>query len=144
AFATRLAALGNDVVLVARDEQRLTALAKELNAEHGVAAEVLVADLTDATALATVEARVADSARPIDTLVNNAGYGTNGLLHELDLDTETREIGLNVVALVRLTHAALGAMVARGNGGVLNVSSIAGMQPTPRNATYGATKAFVT
>jgi hypothetical protein len=144
AFAAQLAARGNDVVLVARDGARLEVLAKDLHAQHGVEAEVLVADLTDATALARVEARLADAARPIDTLVNNAGYGTNGLLHELDLDIETREIGLNVVALMRLTHAALGPMVARRSGGVLNVSSIAGMQPTPRNATYGATKAFVT
>jgi uncharacterized protein len=143
-FATQLAARGNDVVLVARDAARLEALAKELAATHGVATEVLVADLTDENALASVEARLTDTARPIDTLVNNAGFGTNGLLHELDVDTETRQIGLNVVALVRLTHAALGPMVARRDGGILNVSSLAGMQPTPRNATYGATKAFVT
>jgi uncharacterized protein len=144
AFATQLAARGHDVVLVARDGERLEQLAKTLHAEHHIEAEVLVADLTDAGALARVEARLADPARPIDTLVNNAGFGTNGLLHELDVETETREVGLNVVALVRLTHAALGAMIPRRSGGVLNVSSLAGMQPTPRNATYGATKAFVT
>ena len=109
----------------------------------GVATEVLVADLTDPAQLAKVEARLADRDRPIDVLVNNAGFGTNGRLHELDRDTETREVNLNVVALVRLTHAALGPMVERGSGGVLNVSSLAGMQPTPGNATYGATKAFV-
>ncbi|HEX4493027.1 MAG TPA: SDR family oxidoreductase [Acidimicrobiia bacterium] len=144
AFASQLAARGNDVVLVARDEERLQKLAAELRAQHNIAAEVLAADLTDTGALARVEARLADAARPIDTLVNNAGFGSNGLLHELDVDDETREINLNVVALVRLTHAALGPMVARRAGGILNVSSIAGMQPTPRNATYGATKAFVT
>jgi short-subunit dehydrogenase len=143
AFATQLAARGDVVVLVARDRDRLESLAKDLHSRHGVPTEVLVADLTDASQLATVEARLADRDRPIDVLVNNAGFGTNGRLHELDRDTETREVNLNVVALVRLTHAALGPMVERGRGGVLNVSSLAGGQPTPGNATYGATKAFV-
>ena len=143
AFATQLAARGEGVVLVARDRARLEALAKELGARHGVSTEVLAADLTDPEQLATVEARLADGDRPIDVLVNNAGFGTNGRLHELDRDTEAREVNLNVVALVRLTHAALGPMVERGRGAVLNVSSLAGGQPTPGNATYGATKAFV-
>ena len=77
--------------------------------------------------------------------MNNAGFGTFGPFHTLDLDTETREIQLNVVALVRLTHAAA-ARDGRsaGSGGILNVSSLAGFQPGPSNATYGATKAFVT
>ena len=144
AFAAQLAARGDGVVLVARDRARLEALAADLASRHGVPTEVLVADLTDVGQLATVEARVADRERPIDVLVNNAGFGTNGRFDELDRDTESREIGLNIVALVRLTHAALGAMVERGEGAVLNVSSMAGLQPTPANATYGATKAFVT
>jgi short-subunit dehydrogenase len=142
-FASQLASRGNGVVLVARDGARLEALAKELGARHRVPAEVLVADLTDPAQLAAVEDRLTDRERPIDVLVNNAGFGTNGRLHELDRDVETREVNLNVVALVRLTHAALGPMVERGSGGVLNVSSLAGGQPTPGNATYGATKAFV-
>jgi hypothetical protein len=144
AFATQLAARGNDVVLVARDRARLEALAGELAARYGVATEVLVADLTDGAQLAGVEARLADRDRFVDVLVNNAGYGTNGRFAELDRDVEAREVALNVVALVRLTHAALGPMVERGRGAVLNVSSLAGSQPTPGNATYGATKAFVT
>ena len=144
AFATQLAARGDGVVLVARDGDRLEALAKELGSRHGVNTEVIVADLTDPAQLGTIEARLTDRDRPVDVLVNNAGFGTNGRLHELDRDTETREVNLNVVALVRLTHAALGPMVERGSGAVLNVSSLAGGQPTPGNATYGATKAFVT
>jgi uncharacterized protein len=76
--------------------------------------------------------------------VNNAGFGTFGSFHTLDLDTEIREINLNVIALVRLTHAAAAAMVERGRGGILNVSSLAGFQPGPSNGTYSATKAFVT
>jgi len=139
-FALQLAERGNDVVLVARDAARLEALAKEIEGRNGAHAEVLVADLTDSRQLATVEAR----ARTVDILVNNAGFGTFGAFHTLDVETENREINLNVIALVRLTHAAAGAMVERGKGGILNVSSLAGMQPGPLNATYGATKAFVT
>jgi len=139
-FALQLAARGNDVVLVARDAARLEAVAKEIESRDGAHAEVLVADLTDARQLATAEAR----ARTVDILVNNAGFGTFGSFHTLDIEAEIREINLNVVALVRLTHAAAGAMAERGKGGILNVSSLAGFQPGPLNATYGATKAFVT
>ena len=144
AFATTLARNGHDLVVVARDTARLDALAKELEAAHGTTTEVLTADLSHGADVATVEARLADSARPIDLLVNNAGFGTMGRFHELPIRGEISEIGLNVVAVTRLTHAALPGMVERGCGGVINVSSIAGVQPTPLNATYGATKAFVT
>jgi len=143
-FARVLAERGHDLVLVARDGGRLEALAKELQDAHGATAQVLPADLTDADQLATIEARCHDGSAPIDVLVNNAGFGTFGPLHTLDLDTEVREIQLNVIALVRLTHAAAAEMVARRAGGILNVSSLAGFQPGPSNATYGATKAFVT
>jgi short-subunit dehydrogenase len=139
-FARQLAERGNDLVLVARDRARLDALAKSLNDEFGAQCEVLAADLTDSEQLGTVEAR----AHSVDVLVNNAGFGTFGRFDELDLDTEVREINLNVVALVRLTHAAAGPMVERGEGGILNVSSLASYQPGPLNATYSATKAFVT
>lgn len=142
-FALALADRGNDLVLVARDTARLEALAKELGDAYGASAEVLTADLSDSAALAAVEARIADVERPIDLVVNNAGFGTFGEFAELPIEREHQEIELNVVALVRLTHAALGAQVPRGRGGVINVASIAGYQPTPGNATYGATKAFV-
>jgi uncharacterized protein len=143
AFTHALADRGHDLVLVARDTGRLEALAKELSDAYGAAAEVLGADLSNPAELATVEARVADAARPIDLLVNNAGFGTVGKFVSLPLDREQQEIQLNVVALVRLTHAALLGLVVRGHGGVINVSSIAGYQPNPGNATYGATKAYV-
>jgi short-subunit dehydrogenase len=139
-FALQLSERGHDVVLVARDTARLDALAKEIEGRSGAHAEVLAADLTDPAQLAAVEART----RSVDLLVNNAGFGTFGPFHTLDVDTEVREINLNVVALVRLSHAAAGAMAERGNGGILNVSSLAGFQPGPLNAIYGATKAFVT
>jgi short-subunit dehydrogenase len=144
AFARLLAERGHDVVLVARDQGRLEALAKELESAHGTQAEVLPADLTDPAQLERVEARCRDQAAPVEILVNNAGFGTFGAFHTLDLDAEVREIQLNVVSLVRLTHAAAVAMTARGGGGILNVSSLAGFQPGPQNATYAATKAFVT
>ena len=112
-FARLLAERGNDLVLVARDRARLEALAKELEAKHGNHCEVLTADLIESADLARVEARAKD----VDTLVNNAGFGSFGNFHELDLDTEDREIRLNVLAVVRLTHAAAGGMVARGRGG---------------------------
>ncbi len=139
-FARQVAARGHDLVLVARDRARLEALAKELADVHGANAVVFPADLTDPQQLAEVEAR----ARTVDMLVNNAGFGTFGTFHELDLEAEVREVQLNVVALIRLTHAAAGPMAARGNGSILNVSSLAGFQAAPMNATYSATKAFVT
>jgi len=143
-LARLLAERGHDLVLVARDRGRLEALAKELEGAFHASAQVLPADLTDAEQLATVEARCHDRGAPVAVLVNNAGFGTFGPLHTLDVDTEAREIQLNVVALVRLTHAAAAEMVERGTGGILNVSSLAGFQPGPSNATYSATKAFIT
>jgi short-subunit dehydrogenase len=139
-LARQLAQRGHDLVLVARDRERLEALAKDVEAEFGAQCEVLSADLTVPAELATVEAR----ARDVDVLVNNAGFGSFGRFDQLDIDVESREINLNVLALVRLTHAAAGGMTQRGHGGILNVSSLAGHQPGPLNATYSATKAFVT
>ncbi len=143
AFATGLAARGHDVVLVARDAARLEQLATELTAAHGVDAEVLAADLLTGDGLAAVAARVVATDRAVDIVVNNAGFGTFGRFAELDVDREVEEVELNVVALLRLTHAALGAMGQRGSGAILNLASLAAYQPAPSSATYAATKAFV-
>jgi uncharacterized protein len=143
-LARVLAERGHDLVLVARDVGRLEALAKELEGAFNTTAQVLPADLTDPEQLAIIEGRCKDRSAPIDILVNNAGFGTFGSFHTLDVAEEAREIQLNVVALVRLTHAAATEMVWHGKGGILNVSSLAGYQPGPFNATYAATKAFVT
>jgi short-subunit dehydrogenase len=143
AFAERLAQRGSDLVLVARDEARLGALAADLSREHGVVAEALAADLLTADGLAAVEARLGDPARPVDVLVNNAGFGTFGRFADLDVDREVQEVELNVVALLRLTHAALRAMEPRGAGVIVNLASLAAYQPAPNSATYAATKAFV-
>lgn len=143
ALSRRLAAEGTDLVVVARDRKRLEALAKDLTAAHGVEVEVLRADLAKKAQVAAVEVRLADDAAPIDLLVNNAGFGTYGPFAELDPDEEEREIQVNVQALVRLCHAAVPAMLRRGSGTVVNVSSLASRSATPRNAVYAATKAFV-
>jgi short-subunit dehydrogenase len=143
AFAHGLAARGNDVVLVARDGARLDALARDLEAAHGVTATVLPADLLTDDGVGAVVACLGASDAPVDVLVNNAGFGTYGRFVELDVAHEVEEVELNVVALLRLTHAALRAMEARGDGAILNVASLAAYQPNPISATYGATKAFV-
>jgi short-subunit dehydrogenase len=135
----QLAASGVPVVVVARRVDRLEALASELD---GI--EVLAADLGTRGGQDLVAARIADAARPIELVVNNAGFGTSGTFHDLDVDRLSDEIGLNVDALTRLTHAALVAMVPRQRGWVLNVSSFASFQPAPRLAVYAATKAYVT
>ncbi|MGH9024859.1 MAG: SDR family NAD(P)-dependent oxidoreductase [Acidimicrobiia bacterium] len=141
AFARALASRGYDLVLAARDEARLQELAQEVVSR--AEAEVLTADLTEAGGLASVEARLRDRERPVDLLVNNAGFGTNGHFAELPLEVEDRQIRLNVLAVVRLAHAALEGMIERGRGGIINVSSLAAYQPLPENAAYGGSKAFV-
>jgi uncharacterized protein len=138
AITRRLAAAGVPVVVVARRADRLAALAAEL---PGV--EVLAADLERPDGLARVAARLRDVARPVDLLVNNAGFGTSGPVASIDADRSGREIDLNVKALVRLTQEALPGMLDRRRGWILNVSSVAAFQPMPDLAVYGATKAFV-
>jgi hypothetical protein len=142
AFARALAARHHDLRLVARRRDRLEALAKELSERHHVAASVEAADLAEEGELARLADAVA--ADPPDLLVNNAGFGTLGRFAELDPERELEEIRLNVVALVRLTRAALPGQLARGRGAVINVSSLAGESAGPFNATYAATKAYVT
>jgi len=147
AFARLLAGRGVDLVITARDTTRLKALAKELRDRNGVEVQVLTADLAKKAGVAKVESRLAEPGpeqAPVDLLVNNAGFGSHGCFWELPVEGEEGQIQVNVLALVRLTHAALGPMVASGHGAILNVSSMAGEQSVPQNATYGATKAFVT
>jgi short-subunit dehydrogenase len=135
-MARRLATAGVHVIAVARREDRLRTLAAEM--PRGMI-EVLAADLVSADL-----ARVAERAREVDLLVNNAGFGTSGRFAESDPERVQREIELNVVAVVVLARAALAAMVARDRGWICNVSSVVGFQPAPNLAVYAATKAFVT
>ena len=140
AFAHQLAARGHELVLVARDRARLEAEADELHATYGVSVEVLPADLVDRAELATVEARLADPARPVDLLVNNAGFGLKKRFLDNTVDEEQAMLDVLVTAVMRLSHAALGQMSARGSGGIINVSSVAAFLP---RGSYSAAKAYV-
>lgn len=139
ALVRALADRGVEVVLVARRQDRLEALAADLP----VAAEVLVADLADRGDLDRVAARLVSTSEPVDLLVNDAGLGVYGPLVDQDPARLQAMLDVNVAALVHLTRAALPHLVARGGGGVINVGSTAAYQPGPYSAVYGATKAFV-
>ena len=136
-FARQLAARGADLVVVARDRDALEALSADVGRRHRVEVEVLVADLLDPEALARVEARLAEG---VDVLVNNAGFGLDLAFADNPIDAEVRHLRLHVEAALRLTHAALGAMLARGSGRIVNVASVAGFVP---RGTYGAAKGWL-
>lgn len=138
AFARRLANDGHDLVLVARDSQRLATLATEFES-MGVRAEVMVADLADRQALKVVEARLSDDARPVDVLVNNAGFGLNQRIVGGSVETEQAAIDVMVTAVMRLSHAAAPGMKRRGRGLIINVSSIAAFMPL---GSYSAAKSW--
>jgi short-subunit dehydrogenase len=141
-FADQLAQRGLSLVLAGRDHARLSAVAQRVGQiAPDVDVELVVGDLgTDAG----VDALVAHlDGRVIDVLVNNAGFGTYGPFAEIDAEREHGLLAVNVDALVRLTHAVLPGMLARGRGGILNVASTIAFQPGPYQATYGASKAFV-
>lgn len=142
AFAERLARDGFDLCIVARSSARLAARAKRLRKAHGVAVQVVSADLADPAALGALERRLARDAR-LELLVNAAGMGDFGAFARHDPARADAEIRLNVIAVVRLTHAALRGMLGRRRGAVINVSSTAAFQPFPQAAIYGATKAFL-
>ncbi len=141
-YAGRLAALGHDLILVARRKERLEKLAAEIEKTHGVSAEVLAADLTEEEGLRKVEERIA-GVGSLEFLVNNAGFGSRGLFFRADGEGQDRMHRLHVVATERLCHAVLPAMVARGRGNVVNVSSVAAFGQKPGNASYCATKAWM-
>jgi uncharacterized protein len=143
-FARQLAAQGHDIVLVARDVARLDSTAAALSDRFGVSATTLPADLTTDDGCAAVAARLADPDAPVEVLVNNAGFGMYRRFGEAELAEEERQLDLNVRAVLRLTHAAVRAMTARGSGQIVNVSSVAGFVPRGGNATYSAAKAWVT
>lgn len=138
-FARTLASEGYDLVLVSRDEARLAEVARDLSTSYGVKCDVLPADLSNLDDTRRVEARLRES--PVDLLVNNAGFGLAKPFHELDIEVEQASFDVLVRAVLRLSHAALGTMVERGRGDIVNVSSVAGFLP---RGTYGAHKAWVT
>ncbi len=142
AFARELAHRGYNLVLLARREERLRALAGELQRLYSVLVETLVADLSDPADVERAALRVAEIP-DLDLLVNNAGFGDNGFFTEIDPQEELRMIRVHVEASVRLARAALPGMIERGFGGVINVASLAGLIASAGNHTYGATKAYL-
>ncbi len=140
AYAQRLAQDGYDLVLVARDGARLQQVADDLAHRFDASTEVLSADLSTREGLALAERRLADPSSPVQVLINNAGFSTNQPFVSGDLALEQAALDVMVVAVVRLTHAALAGMVERRSGSVINVASVAGWLPS---GTYGAAKAYV-
>jgi short-subunit dehydrogenase len=138
-MARLLGEAGVPTVLVARRGDRLHEIAERYDGF-----EVLEADLGTAAGQAATAERISSAATPVDLVVNNAGFGTSGQFHELDVERLAGEVELNVKALTVLSHAALAAMVPRGRGYLLNVSSVASFQASPGLGVYAATKAYVT
>jgi short-subunit dehydrogenase len=141
-IARQLAERGHGVTLVARRAERLRELAAELS-EGGVRAEAIGADLSDPLDRGRMADQIRELGLDVEVLVNNAGFGSGGRFHELDLDTELQMVRTNVEAVVDLCGRYVPGMIDRGRGAVLNVASTAAFQPIPRQATYCGTKAFV-
>jgi short-subunit dehydrogenase len=142
-LAKQFARGGYDLLLAARNEEKLSVVVDEVRA-LGVQAEFLVTDLAERDAPLALHAQVKNRGVPLDVLVNNAGFGALGPFHQVDLRRQLDMIQVNVAALVELTHRFLPDMIARkAGGGILNVASTAAFQPGPHMAIYYATKAFV-
>ncbi len=141
-YSERLAARGYNLLLVARRKDRLDELARALREKHGIQAEGFVADLAGDNGLRSAEDRIA-AADDLMMLVNNAGFGIRGLFQESDIARQEEMHRLHIIATMRLTHAALRGMMARGRGTIVNVSSVAAFSQSPWNTTYSATKAWM-
>ncbi|MEO0650477.1 MAG: SDR family oxidoreductase, partial [Planctomycetota bacterium] len=142
-LAREFARQGSDLVLVARREERLVELAERLRDDHGVEAHPIGRDLSEPLAAEILCEELERRELRVDVLVNNAGFGARGKVHELPLERQLDMIQLNVTTLVELTRRLLPPMLERGRGGVLNVSSTAAFLSGPRMSVYFATKAFV-
>jgi len=141
-YADRLARRGYDLILVARNQGRLDALAKRLNGETGRSVETIAADLNEKVDLARIETVLRGNAG-ITVLVNNAGVGAASPLLNSDIEKMDEMIRLNVSALTRLTYAAVPGFVARGGGTIINIASVVAISPETLNGVYGGSKAFV-
>ena len=140
-FAHQLAERGHDIVLVARDRVRLENVSDELRAKYDVSTEILVADLADRAETGKVAERLADQLRPVDLLVNNAGYALKKRFLDNDITEEEAVFDVLGRAVLVLSHAAARAMRERGHGAIVNVSSVAGQITS---GTYSAVKSVVT
>ena len=134
---------GGDLILVARRQDRLDALAASIAQEHGVRVDVIAMDLSKTGAAKRLYTKVQEMGLVVDVLVNNAGLGAHGSFHESDLKRQTQMLQVNITALTELTHLFVQDMVDRGAGRILNVGSTAGFLPGPLQAVYYATKAYV-
>lgn len=144
AFAEVFAAEGYDLFLVARNKERLDAVAQDLKIRFDVNTRVVVADLVTDEGIAIVEDLLASSNPAIDFLVNNAGFGHKGVFHETSVEEHVDVLRVNALAVLRLTHAAMKAMLPRKEGNIINVASVAAFTPGVRpSSTYAASKAFV-
>lgn len=143
AFARKLASQGENVLLVARTESKLTTLCNELGRASDVNAQFVAMDLMAMDAPERLFEETKRRGLDVEMLINNAGFGSMGDFVKLDLERELEMIDLNIKALVALTHFFLGPMRERGSGSIINVASTAGFQPVPYMTTYAATKAFV-
>ncbi|MEA2908107.1 MAG: uncharacterized protein QOJ15_188 [Bradyrhizobium sp.] len=141
-YADRLAKRGYDLILVARNQNRLAALAERLKRETGRSVETIAADLNDKADLARIETTLRTNVS-VTLLVNNAGVGAAAPLLNSDIEKMDEMIRLNVGALTRLTYAAVPGFVARGGGTIVNISSTAAISPETLNGVYGGSKAFV-
>lgn len=141
-YADRLARRGYDLLLVARDQERLAELASKLAGETGREVNILAADLTDSMDLARLEKILREDSR-VTLLVNNAGLGATAPLLKSEIADMKRMIALNVEALTRLTYASVPGFVNRGAGTIINIASIVAVAPERLNGVYGGTKAFV-
>ncbi|VVO63269.1 SDR family NAD(P)-dependent oxidoreductase [Pseudomonas fluorescens] len=141
-YAQRLAARGFDLLLVARDQQRLEEAASTLRDEYGVQVEVLKADLTQKDDVLKLEQRLRSDSS-ISLLLNNAGVAADGLLANADTDLLERMIQLNVTAVTRLASAAAASFAKAGRGTIINIASVVALFPERFNATYSASKAYV-
>jgi uncharacterized protein len=141
-YADRLAKRGYDLIPVARNEQRLNAVADRLRAETGVQVTALAADLNDKVGLAAVETVLREDPN-ITMLVNNAGVGSVASILQADVAKMEAMIDLNITALTRLTYAAAPSFVARGTGTIINISSVVGIAVENLNGVYSASKSYV-
>jgi len=142
-FARTLAALGTHVILVARSEEKLKLLAKELNDLYAIRCETIAADLSQSTSIAEITHTIRERGLRVDIIINNAGFGTYGKFDTLSPTRDHEEVMVNVSSVVDITHAFLPEMVARGEGAIINTASIASFMPLPYMPVYGASKAFV-
>ncbi|MBE8987978.1 SDR family NAD(P)-dependent oxidoreductase [Nostoc sp. LEGE 12450] len=143
AFAQELAARKTNLVLVARSKEKLSQLAKQLQEQHKIQVDVIIQDLTEPNAAATVFDATKAKGLTIDLLINNAGFGYYGDFAEGDGERQIKIVQLNILALVGLTHKFLPLMRQRRSGSIINVSSITAFQPIPYLSVYAASKAFI-